>query len=162
MNLKTTLPCMLYANSTRILKWAIGINYFAFGMLKFFKGLSPAETLAKDTIQVLTFGMIPDELNLLMLSIWEVGIGAIFLSGYFTRFGAKAAILHMIFTFTPLFFFPNVTFSNASPFGFTIVGQYIVKNLVFLAALIIILKEETPDPRLLRENSAQVAEREYQ
>lgn len=141
MNLNTILPTILYANSTRLLRWAIGLNYFWFGMLKFFNGLSPAENLAKDTIRVLTFGVIPDEVNLLLLAIWEVGIGVFFLSGYFTRFGAKAAILHMIFTFMPLFFFPEVSFSHA-PYGFTIIGQYIVKNLVFLAALIIILKEE--------------------
>jgi uncharacterized membrane protein YkgB len=49
----------------------------------------------------------------------------------------------MIFTFLPLFFFPDVSFTQEhAPYGFTIVGQYIVKNLVFLAALIIILKEE--------------------
>ena len=47
----------------------------------------------------------------------------------------------MISTFMPLFFFPEVSFSHA-PYGFTVVGQYIVKNLVFLAALNIILKEE--------------------
>ena len=131
---------LFYNNTTRFLRWAIGINYFWFGMLKFFHGLSPAEGLAKDTIRVLTFGLIPDVVNLLLLATWEVGIGLIFFSGYFTRFGAKAAIVHMIFTFTPLFFFPEVSFSHA-PFSFTIVGQYIVKNLVFLVGLGIILKE---------------------
>ncbi|MFN0176465.1 MAG: DoxX family membrane protein [Saprospiraceae bacterium] len=141
MNLATILLSFLYANSTRILRWAIGINFFWFGMLKFFHGLSPAENLAKDTIRILTFGIIPDAVNLILLAIWEVGIGVIFLSGRFTKFGAQAAVLHMIFTFMPLFFFPEVSFSQA-PYGFTIVGQYIVKNLVFLAALLVILKEE--------------------
>jgi len=143
MSLTSNLPSILYTNSTRLLRWAIGINYFWFGMLKFFNGLSPAENLAKDTIRIITFGLIPDIVNLMLLAIWEVGIGVFFLSGYFTRFGAKAAIVHMIFTFLPLFFFPDVSFTQEhAPYGFTIVGQYIVKNLVFLAALIIILKEE--------------------
>lgn len=141
MNFGTIVPTMFYAQSTRLLRWAIGINYFWFGMLKFFNGLSPAENLAKDTIRILTFGLIPDSVNLLLLAIWEVGIGVIFLSGRFTKFGAQAAVLHMIFTFMPLFFFPEVSFSHA-PYGFTIVGQYIVKNLVFLAALVVILKEQ--------------------
>jgi len=135
MNLLATL----FSNSTRLLRWAIGINYFWFGMLKFFHGLSPAENLAKDTTRILTFGLIPDHINLLLLAIWEVGIGLIFFSGRMTRLGAQAAVLHMIFTFMPLFFFPEVSFSHA-PYGFTIVGQYIVKNLVFLAALVVILK----------------------
>jgi uncharacterized membrane protein YphA (DoxX/SURF4 family) len=88
----------------------------------------------------LTLGLIPDEVNLLLLAIWEVGIGVLFLSGYFIPLGAKAAIVHMVFTFMPLFFFSEVFFSHV-PYGFTIVGQYIVKNLVFLAALVVILKE---------------------
>lgn len=141
MNVSTAFSSIFSGNTTRLLRWAIGINYFWFGMLKFFTGLSPAEGLAKDTIHVLTFGLIPDEVNLMLLAIWEVGIGVLFLTGFFIRFGAVAAILHMIFTFMPLFFFPEVSFSHA-PYGFTIVGQYIVKNLVFLAALFIILKEE--------------------
>lgn len=131
----------VFANSTRLLRWAIGINYFWFGMLKFFHGLSPAENLARDTTRILTFGLIPDHINLILLAIWEVGIGVIFLSGRFTKFGAQAAVLHMILTFMPLFFFPEVSFSHA-PYGFTLVGQYIVKNLVFLAALVVILKAE--------------------
>ena len=141
MEFVTKLPTLFFANTTKLLRWAIGINYFWFGMLKFFDGLSPAEVLAKDTIHVLTFGMIPDQVNLILLAIWEVAIGIFFLSGYFIRPGAKAAVVHMIFTFMPLFFFPEVSFSHA-PYGFTMVGQYIVKNLVFLGALGVILKEE--------------------
>lgn len=135
---------LLSDNTTRLLRWAIGINYFWFGMLKFFDGLSPAEQLAKDTIRIITFGLIPDEVNLVLLAVWEVGIGALLLSGMFTRFAAAAAVVHMAFTFLPLFFFPEVSFSQA-PFAFTIVGQYIVKNLVFLAALAVILKEEATE-----------------
>ena len=141
MNLTATIQSAVFANTTRLLRWAIGINYFWFGLLKFFDGLSPAEALAKNTIRILTFGFVPDEINLMVLAIWEVAIGVMFLSGYFVRFGAMAAIVHMVFTFMPLFFFPDVSFSHA-PYGFTIVGQYIVKNLVFLAALCLILKEE--------------------
>jgi uncharacterized membrane protein YphA (DoxX/SURF4 family) len=122
------------------LRWAIGINYFWFGALKFFHGFSPAETLAKDTIRIITCGLIPDEVNLFLLATWEVLVGALFLGGWWVRFAAGAAIVHMIFTFLPLFCFPEVSFTEA-PYRFTIVGQYIVKNLVFLGGLGVILKE---------------------
>lgn len=128
-------------NTMHLLRWAIGINYFWFGILKFFSGQSPAEAVAKDTVRLVTFGLIPDEVNLLLLAIWEVCVGLIFMSGYFVRLGASIAIVHMIFTFLPLFVFPEIAFTHA-PFGFTIVGQYIVKNLVFLGALCTILKEQ--------------------
>lgn len=137
----------IHGNTTRLLRWSIGLNYFWFGALKFFNGLSPAEVLAKDTIRIITLGWIPDEVNLVLLALWEVSIGVLFFSGYFIRLGAKAAIVHMLFTFLPLFFFPEVSFTHA-PYGFTIVGQYIVKNLVFLGALAVILKEESSEKRI--------------
>ena len=131
----------VYANTTNLLKWTLGVVYLWFGALKFFSGLSPAEVLAKDTIRVLTFGLIPDDISLILLAIWEVTIGVLLLSGFRVRFAVKAALIHMVFTFTPLLFFPELSFTHA-PYGFTIIGQYIVKNLVFIVAMMIILKEE--------------------
>ena len=133
----------VYANTTNLLKWTLGVVYLWFGALKFFSGLSPAEVLAKDTIRVLTFGLIPDDISLILLAIWEVTIGVLLLSGFRVRFAVKAALIHMVFTFTPLLFFPELSFTHA-PYGFTIIGQYIVKNLVFIVAMMIILKEEVP------------------
>lgn len=130
-------------NKLRLLRWTIGLCYLWFGMLKFFPGLSPAEGLAQDTIRALTFGLIPDSLSIILLAIWEVGVGIMLFSGLFLRFGVKAAILHMILTFTPLLFFPDMAFT-AAPYAFTIVGQYIVKNLVFLVGLGILLTEDKP------------------
>ena len=130
------------ANTTNLLRWSIGIVYVWFGALKFFSGLSPAEVLAKDTIRIITFGLIPDEVNIILLAAWEVGVGLMLLSVIFTRYAVIAALVHICFTFTPLLFFPDVSFTHA-PYGFTIIGQYIVKNLVFAVALGIILKEET-------------------
>lgn len=129
------------ANTTSLLKWSIGIVYLWFGFLKFFSGLSPAEVLAKDTIRILTFGAIPDEASIILLAIWETVVGFMLLSGLFVRFATIAAIIHICLTFTPLLFFPEISFTHA-PYGFTLVGQYIVKNLVFVVALGIILKEE--------------------
>ncbi|MBV6442685.1 MAG: DoxX family membrane protein [Haliscomenobacteraceae bacterium CHB4] len=132
---------LFFANTTTLLKWSIGIVYLWFGALKFFPGLSPAEVLAKDTIRILTFGAMPDDINIILLAVWEVGVGFMLLSGMFVRFACKAAIVHICLTFTPLLFFPEISFTHA-PYGFTIVGQYIVKNLVFLVALGILLKED--------------------
>ncbi|MBL7775820.1 MAG: hypothetical protein JNK89_07430, partial [Saprospiraceae bacterium] len=54
---------------------------------------------------------------------------------------AQAAVAHMVLTFTPLFFFPELSFTQP-PYAFTIIGQYIVKNLVFLVALGILLQQD--------------------
>lgn len=124
-----------------MLSVCIGIVYVWFGMLKFFPGLSPAETIAMDTISELTLGFIPQKLSLLMLAVWETVLGALLIVGFLNRFALNLAMVHMVLTFTPFFFFPELTFTNA-PFGLTLLGQYIMKNIVFLALLVFLLAKE--------------------
>jgi uncharacterized membrane protein YphA (DoxX/SURF4 family) len=122
----------------------LGINFLWFGMLKFFPGVSPAETLATMTINVLTFGLIAPTVSMKLLALWEVLVGIGFLSGRFIPFFVRIFMIHMVLTFTPLFLFPELCFTHP-PFALTIVGQYIIKNLVFIAsgiAVCIIHKEK--------------------
>ncbi len=124
-----------------MLSVCIGVIYLWFGMLKFFPGVSPAETIAMDTIHELTFGFIPPQLSLFLLAIWETALGVLLVGGFLSRFAYLLALLHMMFTFTPFLFFPDLTFTNA-PFGLTLLGQYIMKNIVFLGLLVFLLNKE--------------------
>lgn len=117
-----------------LLSITIGIVYLWFGALKFFPHLSPAEDLAKNTINLLTFGWIPSEVSIILLAIWETVLGFMFLTNCCRRVAIWAAFIHMTFTFTPLFFFPEVSFTQ-NAFTFTLLGQYIVKNLIIIGAL---------------------------
>ena len=45
-----------------LLRISIGVVFFWFGVLKFWPGLSPADGLALDTIDRLTFGLLPPTL----------------------------------------------------------------------------------------------------
>ena len=69
---------MNHSNPTRknrFIAITIGLVYCWFGALKFVPNLSPAEDLAKNTIRQLTFGLIPDEVSIILLAFWEVGLG---------------------------------------------------------------------------------------
>ena len=68
-----------------LLRVSIGIVYLWFGVLKFFHGVSPAEELAKETITLLTFGLIPPDLSLLLLAIWETALGVFLIIGLFSH-----------------------------------------------------------------------------
>lgn len=118
----------------------IGIVYLWFGLLKFFPGISPAESLAKDTIDQLTFGLIPPNISIVTLAIWETLIGLLFIANYFNRFVIFAALVHITLTFTPFFFFPELTLTEV-PFGLTLLGQYIIKNIVIVAMLGILYRK---------------------
>ncbi|MBO0340041.1 MAG: DoxX family protein [Bacteroidota bacterium] len=126
----------------RMLSISMGVVYFWFGALKFVPNLSPAEDLAKNTIHHLTFGLIPDEVSIILLAIWEVGLGFLFVLGLFRRQAVILALIHMVCTFTPLLFFPNDVFGE-EPLSLTLVGQYIMKNLIIIAVLISIYESKT-------------------
>ena len=118
----------------------IGIVYLWFGLLKFFAGVSPAEDLAKATIDRLTFGFLAPELSILLLAIWETIIGVLLIGNFFQKFALKLALIHIILTFLPFLYFPDLVFS-ATPFGLSLLGQYIVKNVIILGVLIVLIKK---------------------
>lgn len=131
-----TIPKKAYKVMT-LLQVSIGIVYVWFGALKFFPQLSPADQLAKDTISLLTFGLIPNNISIILLAVWETGLGLLLILGYWRSFVFYLLIVHMICTFLPLFFFVDLSFTHA-PYGFTLVGQYIVKNIIIISAALVL------------------------
>jgi uncharacterized membrane protein YphA (DoxX/SURF4 family) len=124
-------------NGVRLLRISLGIVFFWFGALKFFPSLSPAEDLAARTIDILTFGLMPASVSVLILAAWEclIGLGLIF--GVFMRATLFLLWLQMLGTITPIFFFPHEVFAHI-PYAPTLEGQYIIKNIVLVSAGIVI------------------------
>jgi uncharacterized membrane protein YphA (DoxX/SURF4 family) len=116
-----------------LLRVSLGIVFFWFGALKFFPGLSPAQELAMRTIDVLTFGLIPPNVSILVLAIWECLIGIGLILGVFMRATLLLLFLQMLGTITPIFFFPLEVFARF-PYAPTLEGQYIIKNIVLISA----------------------------
>lgn len=115
----------------RLLRIAMGIVFIWFGALKPF-GLSPAEALvAKATT------WIPIPGFLYVLAAWEVAIGVCFLFKGLVRWGVVLLFLHMPGTMLPLITLPDETFVRF-PYALSLEGQYIVKNLVLIAAGIVL------------------------
>ncbi len=123
-----------------LLRISIGIIYLWFGLLKFFHGYSPAEDLATNTIHILTFGLIPAPVSIVLLAIWECAIGVILICGKWTQAALIFLFVHMACTFTPFLVFPALSFKYA-PYGFTLLGQYIMKNIIIVCAAIVIWHE---------------------
>jgi uncharacterized membrane protein YphA (DoxX/SURF4 family) len=144
---KTTQLITHFKNNS-LLQICIGFVYFWFGILKFFQDLSPAEGLAKDTITSLTFGFIPTNVSIILLAIMEVGIGFFLLLNIYRKKAVILALVHMACTFVPLYLFSEASFTY-SPFVPTLLGQYIGKNLIIVAALLSIYKVEEKKISLL-------------
>ena len=135
MNVTASIPVRRqYIDMLRI---SIGIIYIWFGALKFFHGYSPAEDLAINTINKLTFGTVSQPANIILLAIWECAVGFMLIIGRWLRTALLLLFIHMACTFTPLLFFPSLSFKYA-PYGFTLVGQYIMKNIIIICAALVI------------------------
>ena len=120
-----------------LLRVCLGIIFFWFGVLKFFPNLSPAQDLATRTIDILTFGIIPQNVSIFILAIWECLIGLGLIVGVFMRVTLLLLFLQMLGTITPIFFFPHEVFTRI-PYATTLEGQYIIKNLVLISAGLVI------------------------
>ncbi|MCR1816723.1 DoxX family membrane protein [Aliarcobacter butzleri] len=129
-------------NTIKLMRLSLGIIFVWYGMLKFFPTLSPAEDLAIKTIDIMFFHLIDGSLSIKLLAILEVAIGIGFLSGYYTKLVTIIFLGHMLCTFAPLFILPELSFTHA-PYAFTLVGQYIVKNIVFILVGVMIYQNET-------------------
>ncbi|MEI9934326.1 MAG: hypothetical protein WDM71_05625 [Ferruginibacter sp.] len=123
--------------SVDILRISLGIIFILFGAVKFWNGLSPAEGLAIRTLNVLTFNCIKGIIAIKILAAWECLIGAGLLYNKYIRVTLILLFIHLLGTFLPLLFFPKEIWTSP-PLVFTILGQYIVKNLVLISAAMVL------------------------
>jgi uncharacterized membrane protein YphA (DoxX/SURF4 family) len=135
-----------------LLRISMGVVFFWFGALKLAPGLSPAETLVRETI---TF--FPMNIFLPLLAVWEMAIGLGFITGKFTRLTILLLFLQMPGTISPMFLRPDLVWTSF-PFVLTLEGQYIVKNLVIISAALVVGATVrggglTSDPEVLEQAS---------
>ena len=115
---------------------ALGIIFIWFGILKPI-GLSAAEPLVKAT--VLWLPLLQPEVWVALIGWWEVAIGVAFLFRKTIRIAIALLFLQMIGTFMPLVLLPSVTFQYGHiPYAPTMEGQYIIKNLLIIAAALVV------------------------
>jgi uncharacterized membrane protein YkgB len=133
----TILTSWMARNGIHLLRLSLGFIFVWFGVLKFFPGLSPAQSLAGETIEALSFGILSSSQAVVILAIWESLIGLGLLTGFFLRGTLFLLWLQMLGTMTPLILFPEICFESL-PLVPTLEGQYIIKNVVLISAGIVI------------------------
>lgn len=114
-----------------ILRISLAIIFIWFGALKTV-GMSPAAELVRNTVY-----WFPPDIFIPLLGYWEIAIGVCLLFRPLIRVAILLLFLQMPGTMLPLVLLPDVCFTSV-PFGLTIEGQYIIKNLVLISAGIVI------------------------
>jgi uncharacterized membrane protein YphA (DoxX/SURF4 family) len=125
------------ATGLKFLRISIGLIFIWFGALKYFPNLSPAEDIAINTFDILTFHLLSPNAIAIIIATWEVLIGIGLLFNLFLRATLFLLYLQMAGTFAPVFLFPSEIFT-VFPYGLTLEGQYIIKNLIVVSAGIVL------------------------
>lgn len=121
---------------TLALRVSMGVIFIWFGILKPL-GISPAEPLVLATVDWMPF--LEPKIWLHIIGWWEVAIGVLFLFKRTLRIAIGLLAMQMVGTFLPLLILSDVTFqSGRVPFGPTMEGQYIIKNLLIISAALVI------------------------
>ena len=118
----------LRRRSLVLLRVALGIVFLWFGALKLF-GVSPVADLVARTLFFL-----PPHPAMLGLGMVEVLIGLGLLTGWAIRVTLLLFVLQMLGTFSVVFIHPEVAFARGNPLLLTTTGEFVVKNLVLVAA----------------------------
>jgi uncharacterized membrane protein YphA (DoxX/SURF4 family) len=127
----------LARHSITLLRISLGLVFLGFGVLKFFPGHSPAEALAARTFGVLTFGVLPADLDRVLVAALETAVGLCLTTGWFLRPGVRLLGVNMVGVLSPLVLFPHELF----PHGLTaptLEAQYVVKDAVLLCASMVV------------------------
>jgi len=112
-----------------LLRGSLGITFVWFGALK----LAGQPTLPASLIAAITPFLDPD-LSVPLVGAVEVVLGAGLLLGRWMPVFLAGIALHLSGTFLVLVLRPDVAFVDGNPLLLSVEGEYVVKNLVLLAA----------------------------
>ena len=113
------------------MRYALGVVFIWFGVLKLL-GISPADDLIAETVI-----LVEPEVFIPILGLWEVVIGVCFIFRRLLRVAILLLFLQLPGTFLPLLLVPEAVYT-VFPYGLTVEGQYIVKNVIIIGAALVV------------------------
>lgn len=118
----------LERHALAVVRASLGVVFVWFGALKL-AGLSPVA----DLVARMSPGLAPQDF-LVLLGAWEVVVGLGLLAGIAVRTVLLLLWLQLAGTFLVLVLRPEVAFQGGNPLLLTVEGEFVVKNLVLIAA----------------------------
>ncbi|TWP47515.1 DoxX family protein [Lentzea tibetensis] len=119
-----------------LLRLGLGVVYLWFGALKLIPSGSPVVDLVERTVSALTFGLITGTFAVVVAGVSEVLIALVLLSNRLPRITAILLLSHVVLVSAPLALFPAEMWN--APMQATLEAQYILKNVVTVAAAVVI------------------------
>jgi len=127
----------LHRHSVTLLRLSMGVVIFGFGILKYFPGVSPAENLIATITHLLTFGLVPGRLAMVLLATVECAIGLSLITNRGLRATIYLLVVWVLGILSPTVLLPGRLFSGPDHAP-TLEGQYVLKDIILLGASLVI------------------------
>jgi uncharacterized membrane protein YkgB len=137
----------LRRRSIPALRLTLSLVFLWFGILKLF-GASPVTELLKNT-----YSFLPLQPFAITLGAWEVLIGLCLMLKRAMRCTLFLLCVHLTGTFIALCLAPALFFHHGNPLWLTAEGEFVIKNMVLIAAALVIGGYEV-EPLAGREKAA--------
>ena len=152
LHLENQIHHQLVAHSIAGLRIAVGLIFLGFGVLKFFPGVSPAQELTEKTTHILFLGLVPGGVALVMIATLECVIGICLLANRGMRLAIWLLAIEFVGILSPLVLLPARLFAGPHHAP-TLEGQYVLKDIILVAAALVIAAGSFRGGRLVRDRS---------
>lgn len=130
--LDRTIHRLMQRYGITLLRWSLAVVFLWFGALKIFN-VSPVYDLVAETVS-----FMPPHWFVPFLGFWEVLVGL----GLLFRIALRLTLLffwiQMAGTFSVLIVHPDLSFQQDNALLLTTMGEFVIKNLVFIAGGLVI------------------------
>ena len=133
MSLEIARPVEVDRRPQKALEVFLGAVYLWFGALKL-AGVSPMVEFLRAVWEPLGGGPL-----FILLALFEVTVGVALIAGFAKKLAAAGILAHLAGTFGAMALVPHLVFKPYFPV-LTLEGEFVVKNLVFAAAALVILR----------------------
>lgn len=149
LHLENQIHHQLVEHSIAGLRIAVGLVFLGFGVLKFFPGVSPAQELTEATTHILFLGLVPGDVALVMIATLECVIGICLLANRGMRLAVWLLAIEFVGILSPLVLLPGRLFAGPHHAP-TLEGQYVLKDIILVAAALVIAAGSFRGGRLTR------------
>lgn len=149
LHLENNLHHQFVRHSITALRIAIGAVFLGFGVLKYFPGVSPAQKLTEATTHILFLGLVPGDVAIVMIATLECTIGILLLANRGMRVAVWLLATEFVGILSPLVLLSGRLFAGPHHAP-TLEGQYCLKDIILVAAALVIAAGTFRGGRMVR------------
>ncbi|MDQ6776988.1 MAG: hypothetical protein M3071_12420 [Actinomycetota bacterium] len=151
LRLEDNIHHQLVLHSITLVRIAFGVIFLGFGVLKYFPDVSPAQSLTAATTHILFLGLVPSRVALVGVATLECFIGICLLTNRWMRLAVWLLAVEFVGILAPLVVLPGRLFSGPHHAP-TLEGQYVLKDLILIAAAFVIVAGSFRGGQLVRRD----------